>query len=72
MPGAKAGTWSIEPTKSKRHKREVIKAVYSWLRKHEGRITAAQDPVMDMPVGNGRVAQTEGARSRAMISSGAL
>lgn len=64
VPGPKPGTWSIEPTKSKRHKREVIKAIYAWLRKHEGRITAAQDPVMDMPVGKGRVAQTEGGKNK--------
>jgi len=64
VPGSKPGTWSIEPTKSKRHKREVIKGLYSWMRKHEARISAAEDPVMDMPVGKGRVAQTEGGKNK--------
>ncbi len=45
------------------HKREAIKALYAWLRK-AGRITTADDPVMSLPVGQGRVARTEGGKDK--------
>jgi integrase len=53
----------LEPEKGKRHKREAVKALYGWLRK-TGQITTAEDPVMSLPVGQGRVAQTEGGKNK--------
>ncbi len=55
---------ALDGVKGVRHRREVIKALYSWLRKHLGVITAAEDPVMDLPVGQGRVAQTQGGKNK--------
>jgi hypothetical protein len=47
---------ALEGVRGARHRREAIKALYSWLRK-TGRVTLAQDPVASLPVGKGGVAQ---------------
>jgi integrase len=62
-PGEKPGIWEVAPASGKRHKREVIKALHGWLRK-TGRIDAHLDPVATLPVGQGRVAQTEGGKNK--------
>jgi len=46
-----------------RHRREAIKALYSWLAA-TGRIKAHEDPVARLPVGQGRAAQTEGGKAK--------
>lgn len=50
---------ALEPVQSKRHRREAIKALYAWLAA-TGRVRAHEDPVARLPVGQGRVAQTQG------------
>jgi integrase len=35
---------------SRRHRLAVLKALYSWLRKHEHVLTSAEDPTIDMPL----------------------
>lgn len=50
---------ALETVRGKRHRREAIKALYSWLAA-TGRIKASEDPVARLPVGQGRVAQTQG------------
>ena len=47
---------ALEGVAGARHRREAIKALYSWLRK-TGRVTLAEDPVAALPVGKGGVAQ---------------
>jgi integrase len=49
----------LEGVPGARHRREAIKALYSWLAA-TGKIKAHEDPVARLPVGQGRVAQTHG------------
>lgn len=44
----------VEPTTDKRTKRNIIKRLYAWLRVKKRLLTAAEDPVIDLPVGKGR------------------
>ena len=54
---------ALEPVRGKRHRREAIKALYAWLAA-TGRVRASEDPVARLPVGQGRVAQTQGGKDK--------
>ncbi len=41
---------ALEGATSRRHRLAVLKALYSWLRKHEHDLTSAEDPTIDMPL----------------------
>jgi integrase len=41
---------ALEGATSRRHRLAVLKALYSWLRKHEHVLTSAEDPTIDMPL----------------------
>jgi hypothetical protein len=54
---------ALETVKGKRHRREAIKALYAWLAAI-GRIRPSEDPVARLPVGQGRVAQTQSGKDK--------
>ncbi len=58
--GKPPAEWKNPPAGDKRHKKEVIKTFYRWLWAVEDLIKSSDDPVRDMPVGQGRRAQVEG------------
>ncbi len=41
---------ALEGATSRRHRLAVLKALYSWLRKHEHDLTSAEDALIDMPL----------------------
>lgn len=41
---------ALDGATSRRHRLAVLKALYSWLRKHEHVLTSAEDPTIDMPL----------------------
>jgi hypothetical protein len=58
--GKPPAEWKRPPTTDRRHKREVIKTFYRWLWAVEDLIKSSEDPVRDMPVGQGGRAQVDG------------
>ena len=61
----------VPPAKGARHKREAIKDFYAWLRQR-GLVTAGQDPVATLAVGQGGVALAKGTKRVPLSSEVAL